>query len=200
MSDDLEQIIRNFEIIIRHSNFIIHEKVWRWSNVWWFWTNFAKSSAMSDGLMVSHEHYRQLSNISRTSVGNKIVDHSDVVGTSPVGAAPTTSSFSTWHLATLDWAKTTARRDEEHLKFGDLVHLTLKILRYYVYSLWPSDVIWQHRSRSTLAQEMAWCLMVPSHCLKKCWLIKGVLWHSPHRNFTSAHELNPYHGIRNYTF
>ena len=39
--------------------------------------------------------YRKVSNISRTLVGNKIVDHSDVVGASPVGAAPTTSSFST---------------------------------------------------------------------------------------------------------
>ena len=39
--------------------------------------------------------YRQVSDISRTLVGNKIVDHSDVVGASPVGAAPTTSSFST---------------------------------------------------------------------------------------------------------
>ena len=39
--------------------------------------------------------YRQVSNISRTLEGNKIVDHSDVVGASPVGAAPTTSSFST---------------------------------------------------------------------------------------------------------
>ena len=39
--------------------------------------------------------YRQVSNISRTLVGNKIVDHSDVVGASPVGAAPITSSFST---------------------------------------------------------------------------------------------------------
>ena len=39
--------------------------------------------------------YRQVSYIRRTLVGNKIVDHSDVVGTSPVGAAPTTSSFST---------------------------------------------------------------------------------------------------------
>ena len=28
-------------------------------------------------------------------VGKKIVDHSDVVGASPVGAAPTTSSFPT---------------------------------------------------------------------------------------------------------
>ena len=39
--------------------------------------------------------YRQTSNISRTFVGNIIDDHSDVVGASPVGAAPTSSSFST---------------------------------------------------------------------------------------------------------
>ena len=39
--------------------------------------------------------YCKVSNIRRTLVGNKIVDHSDVVGASPVGAAPTTSSFST---------------------------------------------------------------------------------------------------------
>ena len=39
--------------------------------------------------------YRQVSNIRCTLVDNKIVDHSDVVGASPVGAAPTTSSFST---------------------------------------------------------------------------------------------------------
>ena len=39
--------------------------------------------------------YRQTSDISRTWVGNNIVDHSDVVGASPVGVAPTTSSFST---------------------------------------------------------------------------------------------------------
>ena len=40
-------------------------------------------------------YHRQTSNISRTLVRNKIVDHSDVVGASHVGAAPTTSSFST---------------------------------------------------------------------------------------------------------
>ena len=39
--------------------------------------------------------YHQNSNVRRTLEGNKIVDHSDVVGTSPVGAAPNTSSFST---------------------------------------------------------------------------------------------------------
>ena len=54
--------------------------------------------------------YCQISNISGTLAGNKIVDHSDVVGASPVGAAPTTSS--------LDWGKAIARRDEKHLSFG----------------------------------------------------------------------------------
>ena len=43
----------------------------------------------------AHAYYRKTSNISRTLVGNIIVDNSDVVGASPVGAAPTTSSFST---------------------------------------------------------------------------------------------------------
>ena len=38
-----------------------------------------------------HIDYRQVSNIRHNLVGNKIVDHSDVVGASPVGAA----SFST---------------------------------------------------------------------------------------------------------
>ena len=40
-------------------------------------------------------YYRKISIIKHTFVGNLIVDHSDVVGASPVGAAPTTSSFST---------------------------------------------------------------------------------------------------------
>ena len=40
-------------------------------------------------------YYRQISNIRCTLTGNKLVDHSDVVGASPVGAAPSTPSFST---------------------------------------------------------------------------------------------------------
>ena len=40
-------------------------------------------------------NYRQISNMRCTPVGNLIVEHSDVVGASPVGTAPTTSSFST---------------------------------------------------------------------------------------------------------
>ena len=43
----------------------------------------------------TYRDYRKVSNISRTLVGINSVDHSDGVGASPVGAAPTTSSFST---------------------------------------------------------------------------------------------------------
>ena len=39
--------------------------------------------------------YCQTSNIRWTLAGKKIIDHSDVVGASPVSDAPTTSSFST---------------------------------------------------------------------------------------------------------
>ena len=39
-----------------------------------------------------------------------------------------------------------------------------------VNTLWPSDAIWWHRSGSTLAQVMAWCLKAPSHYLNQCWL------------------------------
>ena len=62
------------------------------------------------GLKAPVSKYRKTSNIRRTLGGNKIVDHSDVVGAAPVGAAPTTSSFSTWHLPSRDSAKTAARQ------------------------------------------------------------------------------------------
>ena len=54
----------------------------------WFFIN-------NDPTSVRDVTYRKTSNIRRTLRGNKIVDHSNVVGASPVGAAPTTSSFST---------------------------------------------------------------------------------------------------------
>ena len=43
----------------------------------------------------SRDNYRLTPNISRTLVGDEIVENSDVVRAPPVGAAPTTSSFST---------------------------------------------------------------------------------------------------------
>ena len=62
--------------------------------------------------------YRQTSNISHILVGSDIVDHPDVVGASPVGAAPTSSSFLTYHLASIYCVKTTARLDEKHLSLA----------------------------------------------------------------------------------
>ena len=62
--------------------------------------------------------YLKTSNIKRALVGNKIVDHSDVVGASPVGAAPITSSFSTWYLALRDSTKKAARQYENLLSVG----------------------------------------------------------------------------------
>ena len=58
------------------------------TNHWWI-------PSHKDRVMQDFETYRKTSNISRTLMGNKIVDQSDVVGAAPVGAAPTTSSFST---------------------------------------------------------------------------------------------------------
>ena len=56
---------------------------------------FHSNSIMQQNWTRRRQYYRQTSNISRTLVGNIIVDHSDVVGISPVSVAPTTSSFST---------------------------------------------------------------------------------------------------------
>ena len=45
--------------------------------------------------------------------------------------------------------------------------------------LWPSNAIWRYRSRSTLAQVIACCL-VPSHYLNQCChTINKIMWHSP---------------------
>ena len=75
-------------------------------------------------------YYPQVSNIRHTLVGNEIADHPDIVEAWPVGAGPTTSSFLTWHLASMDWAKTTPRRDEKHLSFWVLVRLILEDWQY----------------------------------------------------------------------
>ena len=63
--------------------------------IWWLGDCFGQHWWCSDIGLECFYLYRQVSNIRRTLVGNKIVDNSDVVGASPVGAAPTTSSLST---------------------------------------------------------------------------------------------------------
>ena len=55
----------------------------------WCWAIIAMLAGLTGSQFNTPWGYRQVSNIRRTLVGNKMVDHSDV------GAAPTTSSFST---------------------------------------------------------------------------------------------------------
>ena len=52
------------------------------------------NASLFGGVMPNYT-WSQTSNRGRTLVGNKIVDHLDEVGASPVGVAPTTSSLST---------------------------------------------------------------------------------------------------------
>ena len=41
----------------------------------------------------------------------------------------------------------------------------------WVNSVWPHNIMWWHRSGSTLTKFMACCLMAPSHYLNQCWLV-----------------------------
>ena len=65
------------------------------------------------------------SNIRRTLAGNKIVDHSDVVGASPVGAAPTTSSLSTYNTWLQYNGQMQLQDETKTFMFGDWVRLIL---------------------------------------------------------------------------
>ena len=60
---------------------------------------------------------------SQTVVGNKIVDHSDVAGASPIGAAPATSSLSGFN----GLGKGIRKARQETFKFGDLFYLILEV-------------------------------------------------------------------------
>ena len=56
-------------------------------------TTVCRDTNLHTYLSIIFIDYRQTSNVRRTIVGNDTVNHSDVVGASPVGAAPTTYSF-----------------------------------------------------------------------------------------------------------
>ena len=64
------------------------------------YNNYTEVSSFCLGCGLLHfiyvvQEYSETCNMIRTLRGNKIVDHSDVAGASPVGAAPTTSLFAT---------------------------------------------------------------------------------------------------------
>ena len=77
--------------------------------------------------------YRQVSNIRGTLVGNKIVDHSDVVGASIACRRCSNYIFILdLTLGFIGLGKDNCKTSRETFKFGDLVRLILEILRYWV--------------------------------------------------------------------
>ena len=62
--------------------------------------------------------YRKTSDISRTLIGNKIVDNSDVVGASPVGAAPNYIFILNLTPGFNGFSKDNCKRIQETFKFG----------------------------------------------------------------------------------
>ena len=80
----------------------------------------------------NHIYYPQTSDIRCTLVGNKMVDHSDVVGAAPAIAASTTSSFFNLTPGLNGLGKDNCKTRRETLKFLDLVHLTLEVWQYIV--------------------------------------------------------------------
>ena len=74
--------------------------------------------------------YPETSDITRTLIGNEIVDHSDVFAASPVGAALTTRLF--WSQLSPDFnklRKDTCKGRLETFKLWDLVRLILHVRR-----------------------------------------------------------------------
>ena len=83
-----------------------------------------------DELILGNITYPQVSNISRTLVGNEIVHHSDVVGASPVGVAPNYIFILDLTPGFIGLGKDNCKTRRETFKFGSLVCLILEILRY----------------------------------------------------------------------
>ena len=113
------RVTRSFDVFF---DLRLNKQLSKQSWGWWFETPSRPLWRHCNDLVWEHDtadsFYRKISNIRRTLLENKIVDHSDEVGASPVGAAPTTSSFSTWFLASRDSAKRAARGYENLLSVG----------------------------------------------------------------------------------
>ena len=91
-------------------------------------TLFGKVSFVQPQMWI--EMYRQVSNISHTLAGNEIFYHSDVVGASPVDAAPTTFFILVLTPGFNRLGKDKCKTRRESFKFWDLVRLILETLRY----------------------------------------------------------------------
>ena len=83
--------------------------------------------------------------MSQVLAGNKLVDQSDVVEAMPADdAAPTTHSFSTYLVASMDWTETTARRHEKRYRFDGIHFITCLAVAWYL-SIWPVSLMLLHQ-------------------------------------------------------
>ena len=101
--------------------------------------------------------YRKTSNIRRTLVGNEIVDHLDVVGASPVGAASNYIFILDLTSGFKGFGKDNHKTIRESFKCWDLVRLMLETWRYiYIYLCVYIEV--EHFWRWNITPY--WCIMV----------------------------------------
>ena len=130
-----------------------------WLQSWELWQGGKGDAGRWDLKLNTDRSYHRMvsytlknSNIRHTLVGNKIVDHSDVVGASPVSAALSCS----WSIACqrcsnyifiLDLApgfngegKDCCRMKREILKFRNLVHLILEIWPFILSYLYNDNI------------------------------------------------------------
>ena len=126
--------------------------------------------------------------MSHALVGNIIVDNSDVVGATPVGAAPTTSSFFIFCL-TPGWyglGKDNRKTRWETFKFWNLVGLILEILRYSAHRGRVTYVLVSNLRHHWLRWWLGAC-SAPSHYLKNLvhWEHISVKGKFKHTNFYS---------------
>ena len=65
------------------------------------------------------------------------------------------------------------------------------ISKYDINTLWPSNIKWWYKARSTSAQVMACCLTTPSHILNQYWpIISTFQWHSSKSTLTGIPQLS----------
>ena len=68
-------------------------------------------------------------------------------------------------------------------------------------SLWLINLIWRHRTGSTLTQIIAWCLLAPSNYLNQCWLlIEEALWYPHESNLTASAQVTMMYKFDNVSF
>ena len=68
------------------------------------------------------------------------------------------------------WTLSNKTVEKNESEYNNSFHKMLMTISS-INTLWPSDLIWWHKSGWTLAEVMACCLTAPSHYLNQCWVI-----------------------------